>query len=365
MRSAAIHPFINRRHGLHGTSMPLIDILRLHDPTDSEKSAIRAFGGIKLNKSFDKLVRTLASRTNLSYHELARNVYAVNPNSLQNWRGFNAHYPNGHPIPLGAIDRTLDLLQLKRTETHRGMLRDIKYLQCGRVARRVKAAKELGSDLAKLCGAHAADGSMTSQKGRRATTVQWMLGDQERANIIAVRRWVQKLFGFELDVRRKRKMYYVRASMQVLPKYLSRIFDFPVGEKSHSVSEPIIFGKSDSRLLSMMTEDDAWKRKFEFACEVVNFDGHSTVSGRTVSVGLGSASPKLRRDLLETFCHFGVKFHNYDAHDKMLTTSLVDARKLYSLGLFRGAKRRKFAIILGRWRISKAEKHPGRGAKRA
>jgi hypothetical protein len=346
--------------------MPLIDMLRLQDPTDSEKSAIRATGGTKLNKLFDKLVRTLANRSKLSYRELARDVYRVNPNSLQNWRGFNPLYPDGHPIPLWAIERTLNLLELKRTETHRRMVRSIRYLQCGRVARRVRAAAELGCELAKLCGAHAADGSISSQKGRRANTVEWMLGDQERANIIAVRRWIYRVFGIELQIRRRTKMYYVRTSMQIIPRYLTRIFDFPVGEKSHSVSEPeILNNPSEGRLLSGMTKAQKWRLKLEFAREVVNFDGHSTITGRIVSVGVGSASPRLRKELVETFRHFGVEFRNYEAHKRIASTSLAEAWKLHSLGLFRGAKRRKFTIILDRWRIPKAEKHPGRGAKRA
>ena len=72
------------------------------------------------------------------------------------------------------------------------------------------------------------------------------------------------------------------------------------------------------------------------------------MTGGVPSVGLGSQSDALRRNLSEIFGHFGVEFKNYNSHKVMLTTSRENSRRLYSLGLFRGFKRSKLKRLLRR-----------------
>ncbi len=208
---------------------------------------------------------------------------------------------------------------------------------------------ELTPELAKLCGAHAADGSLYLQRGRGVITARWEIGDEEEANIVAVQEWVERLFGVKLKMQRKSALHYLRTSLQVIPRYLIRIFDFPVGEKSHVVREPqILRDAKDDRILVEVSDKKRWELRLDFAKEVINFDGYSTMTGGIISVGLGSRSRGLRRSLIEIFQYFGIKFSNYDEYDKMLTTSWEESKKLYELGLFRGQKREKFRSLLGR-----------------
>ncbi|MBI5061387.1 MAG: hypothetical protein HZB67_03660 [Candidatus Aenigmarchaeota archaeon] len=289
---------------------PLIDILKLHHPKDTEKSAIRAIGGRELNKSFNELCSKLIENLEMSYTSLAQDFFRTNKNSIQNWRGFNKKYINGHPIPLYAIDKSLESLNLKNKEKHREIIEKIEYLQCGRVAEKVKAVKYLTPDLVRLCGAHAADGSLYGAKDRGVLSALWDIGDQERQNILETRQWIKNLFGFELKFRQKGKMAYLRSNKQVISRYLIQIFDFPIGRKTEIVGEPKILSEDDERLLTKISEEMKWKLRLDFAKEVVNFDGHSTFSGGIVSVGLGSNSQKLLKNVSDTFDHFGIRFNS-------------------------------------------------------
>lgn len=328
--------------------MSLIDVLCLHHPKDTEKSSVRALGGTKLNSIMEQMIEQIARHRQIPRKSIAVESMQVNPNSLNNWCGHNPKYPEGHPIPLWALGKCLDQFVGKR-ETHVDIIRSITDLQCGRVAKTVKAVTELTPEVVQLCGAHAADGSLYLQHNRGPISSTWELGDQEETNVRAVQKWIAKLFGIELSILKKGSIYLLRTDTQVIPRYLIRIFDFPVGEKSHIVEEPrILSDPNDSRLLVAGSERKRWSLRLLFAKEVVNFDGHSTRTGGLPSVGLGSQSDKMRRSLTEIFGHFGVEFKNYDSHKVMLTTSRENSRRLYSLGLFRGNKRSKLKRLLSR-----------------
>ena len=333
---------------------PLLDILRLHCPDDGEKSSVRATGGLKLNKIFDDLCTQYCKNKKISYKTFARSVLKVNPNSVQNWRGKNPRYEDGHPIPLWALGKLLELNRLKQTETHRNVVKTIEYLYCGRVSERTKAQIYLTPDLAMLCGAHAADGSLNGLKNRGPISARWDLGDQEKENVMQTRNWIWNAFGFKPILMKKGKMSYTWSNRQIMSRYLTQMFDFPIGEKSNTVSVPRIFLGEDDRILSENT-DVMPKLRLCFAIEVVNFDGHSTFSGGVVQVGLGSNSKKLLKEVNEIFQKNGVNFHVYD--NKILTTSSKESKKLYSIGLFRGQKRKKFESLILQ-HAPKAEKNP-------
>lgn len=329
-------------------TLPVIDIIALDHPSDSEKSLIRAFGGKKLNKIFDELCRKLSKKLKLSHKRIAQEIFQVNPASLRNWRGQNTKYPNGHPIPLRALSKILESLGLKNSKKHILLVSCIKKLRSGRTgsSKECKAVTRLTLDLARLCGAHAADGCLCAKHGRGVLTARWDLADQEKTNVMAVRKWIRKLFGIEVKLEKKTNGYYVKSTKQILVRYLTRIFDFPIGKKSYEVSEPKIFREGDCRILTKIPENYRKQLRLNFAKEVINFDGHSTRSGGIVSIGLGCKSKHLRRSVVEIFQLFGIKFRNYEKYNKLLTTSKKDAEKLYLLGLFRGEKRKKLKRLL-------------------
>ncbi|HLC77337.1 MAG TPA: hypothetical protein VJH04_03990, partial [archaeon] len=120
-------------------SWPLLNILELHHPEDTEKSSVRAFGGFELNKLFDELCKIYVANKKVSYKKLADEIFKVNPNSIQSWRGKNQKYKGGHPIPLWALKRILQINNLEFDNEHKKLIKTIKYLQCGRVGEKVRA----------------------------------------------------------------------------------------------------------------------------------------------------------------------------------------------------------------------------------
>jgi len=336
-------------------SWPLIDILKLHHIDDTEKSSVRAFGGLNLNKIFDELCKAYAKKNKIIYKALAKEIFRVNPNSIQSWRGFNTKYNFGHPIPIWALKKILEINNLEYSEKHKEIIKNIEYLQCGRVSIKLKAQIFLTPELARICGAHAADGSLNAANNRGPISARWDLGDQEKENIKEARNWIGIAFGFKPILMQKGKMAYTWSNRQILSRYLTQIFDFPIGEKSEIVKIPKIFQEKDNRILDVYDKEISLKLQLEFAKEVINFDGHSTLSGNVIQVGFGSKSRQLLSDVKNIFQKFGVNFHIYN--DKILTTSFKESKKLYSIGLFRGQKRKKFEnLILQHAR--RTEKHP-------
>jgi len=217
-------------------------------------------------------------------------------------------------------------------------------LQCGRVSDKVRAEISLTPELARFCGAHAADGCLNLVKGKGPLTARWDLGDQEKENVLEVRNWIKKSFGFRPILMQKGKMSYTWSNKQVLSRYLTQIFDFPIGRKTEIVRTPKILLENDERILEKVNTDTLTKLQIEFAKEVVNFDGHSTLSGKVIQVGLGSNSKQLLEDVRNIFEKVSINFHIYN--DKILTTSYGESKKLYSIGLFRGQKREKFRKLI-------------------
>lgn len=336
-------------------SWPLLNILELHHPEDTEKSSVRASGGLDLNRIFDELCKNYLVKNKISYKKFAIETFKVNPNSLQNWRGMNRIYKNGHPVPLWALKKILQLNGLEYAEKHKEIIKHITHLQCGRVSGVVRAETYLTPELAKLCGAHAADGSLSLVKGRSPVSARWDLGDQEKENILEARKWIEKCFGFSPILMQKGNMAYTWSNKQVISRYLTQIFDFPIGGKTEIVKTPRVLLEGDKRVLDGQTKETLVKLQLEFAKEVINFDGHSTLSGGVVQTGLGMNSTQMLEEVKKIFQNNDVNFHIYP--EKILITSYKESRKLYSLGLFRGQKRAKFEnLILQHAR--KAEKKP-------
>ena len=178
--------------------MSLVDVLCLHHPKDTEKSSVRALGGRKLNSVMEDMVSRISREHQYTRKHMAIDILHASPNSLWRWCGNDPKYPEGHPIPLWALKDCLGLLgQNLNLNLHVKIVRNITNLQCGRVAKTVRAVTSLEPELVQLCGAHSADGSLTLQHNRGPISSTWDLGDQELSNVLAVQKWIHNLFGIK------------------------------------------------------------------------------------------------------------------------------------------------------------------------
>nr|BAD18901.1 rRNA intron-encoded endonuclease [Pyrobaculum sp. M1T] len=306
---------------------PLLDLLELHVP-GPEKSWVRAYGR-KLNNLFEELL----SVSGLSRGELAK-LLGVSKTAVQSWTR------DGEAIPLKA----LALLAGRKLEARRAVVESIETLRFGRTGKLVKAVNRLTPELAQIAGAHAADGSLTAVGGGGLLTAEWEIGDSYKENVDAVHEAIIKLFGPIADKPRRRgKMWRLRTRAQVLPRYLVKIFGFPIGEKEHTVSMPKVL-KEPRLLLSPATPDVLKELQLAFAKELFAFDGYVTLSGGVVQIGLYSVSSKLLHDVREVLASFKIRARLYG--ERLIIARREDVLKMYNLGFFRGVKRQKLQTLL-------------------
>lgn len=187
----------------------------------------------------------------------------------------------------------------KATELKTKFLHSIKFLKSTpRSLIKIRAAKELSSELAEFCGIHAADGSLALAitvesknreemaklknklskvfpglriSGIRTTRDKWGTSfyvthkvkdkiliflnkhninfsvsyklefiDCSKGSMEYLKELITRLFGYSIKVERSKtkKAYYVHFSNKIMGRYLKNIFDFPVGKKSSIVDAP-------------------------------------------------------------------------------------------------------------------------------
>jgi len=99
----------------------------------------------------------------------------------------------------------------------------------------VKAVKELTEDLCKICGAHAADGTLHDSF--------ICITDEDENNLECFKKWMENTFEIELPSIRKVKNsneWRLAFHNKVISRYLNKIFEFPNGKKIYNVGEPEI-----------------------------------------------------------------------------------------------------------------------------
>ncbi|MDD5649484.1 MAG: hypothetical protein PHF86_03580 [Candidatus Nanoarchaeia archaeon] len=123
---------------------------------------------------------------------------------------------------------TLDYITLK-TEIQS----KITYLYCGsKYTNKIKAVKGIDINLAKIVGAHQADGCLIKEKTRNGTSYKFMIIDYYKSNLIAFNKWVFKTFKINLKIKKDRTdAWIITARNKILGRYLEVYFNFPSGNK--------------------------------------------------------------------------------------------------------------------------------------
>jgi hypothetical protein len=320
---------------------PIIDILKVDPEFRTEKSAIRA---IPESKELNEITEQLIDNLNLSKREIAKN-FNVSKASIEAWCG----HPNSeiHPVPLWILDRLVNLngdskeLRMKINSL-------INKVRCGRTGNIHILPKLLTPPLAAFVGAHIADGSISTIGG--SSSLNWELADGEKDNVEMCKKWIKEIFSIDLPVRKckKARAWKLQTRIQIIPQFLIKIFDIPVGKKDEIVKEPPIIKmpENDKRLLTKPSLEEKRELELWFAKGVMNFDGHCTISGGTPTVCIGSNSVQLLLDLYRIFRENGVSFHLFLKHKKIMTTSKDESRKFLELGCFENAKQEKLKFLV-------------------
>jgi hypothetical protein len=168
------------------------------------------------------------------------------------------------------------------------------YLKCNsNLGKPVKAVKSLSVELAKICGAHAADGWMNWRKRENGGIVyEFALREQDKGAVSAFRKWVYNEFSIITYINdRQPGCYSIEFTNKIFVRYLHIFFDFPYGKKSNIVKEPNIIINSDLNI-----------RK-AFAFGVMTFDGGVSKNG---TIELMTCSKQLRDSIFEIIKEAGI-----------------------------------------------------------
>ena len=158
---------------------------------------------------------------------------------------------------------------------------DIEWLYCGSKFRNmIKAIKKVDINLAKIIGAHHADGCLTKEKSKGGMNYKFMILDYYKSNLIAFNKWMIKTFGVQYRIKKDRSNAWIICFRnKIIGRYLEIFFGFPGGNKS-------LFNLPE--IIKESTDDI----KKAYVLGFLTFDG-CVETDRTVSLGIKN---KILRD---------------------------------------------------------------------
>ncbi|MDP3919107.1 MAG: hypothetical protein Q8Q35_04365 [Nanoarchaeota archaeon] len=166
---------------------------------------------------------------------------------------------------------------------------NFKYLESGSMKNKVKIVSKISEDLAKVLGAHVADGSLRIRttkfkENKNAKHYELILREEYESNIFCFCKWFNKLFDFNLKYKKEKNHFSIYVSNKVILLYFNKLFGIPLGRKTETIDIPKLIKSSNKKI------------KKEFLKGVLMFDG--SVEYVTGYVSLISKSQNLIKSSL-------------------------------------------------------------------
>lgn len=211
-----------------------LDLFRLHNENDTGQGRIKATLNEKLRKDLkksieklkeDKKLKEIAGSLGISYQKL--------------WEYLNRK----KSIPLEILKRLENISGI-------GFQEDINFLEygAGSTKRKVKAERFLTPELAKIAGAHCADGSLRIRKcswnGSKAKHYELIIREGSYSTINACADWLNKTFNLNIKPKQKENHFVIYISNKIILRYFNRILDLPLGRKTEKIQVPPLIKKS-------------------------------------------------------------------------------------------------------------------------
>lgn len=185
----------------------------------------------------------------------------------------------GLPLPI-----VIELIKIINPRAKKEIIKNFRYFICknNTTKQKTRAVKKIEKKLAKIVGAHMADGYMQKE----GNTYKIKICDERRDSIEKCSEWIKEVFSINPRVRygiRFNKKYWLCwFNNKIIGRYLENIFKIKAGKKFDIAQEPKIIKKSPLDI-----------RK-EFAKGIMMFDGGVKTSGM---VSITSMSKQLIEDL--------------------------------------------------------------------
>ena len=154
---------------------------------------------------------------------------------------------------------------------------------------KVKIVNSFSKDLAKILGAHVADGNLRIRvtkfkENKNAKHYELILREEYESNVNCFCRWFNNIFDFDLKYKKEKNHFSIYVSNKVILLYFNKLFGIPLGRKTETIDIPILIKNSNKEI------------KKEFLKGVLMFDG--SVEYVTGYVSLVSKSQKLIKSSL-------------------------------------------------------------------
>lgn len=281
------------------------DLFKLHVKKEdkSPRGWIR-FGGAKLIKEVKKILVDISNKE-FSLLQMAKNIgnelgisyYTVYNYLRQIKSGKWYHNRNENYIPIPILDSLIRLWNSEKYEEEKWKLIVLTdYLITGAPrSKPVKALHKLIPELAKIAGAHAADGTLaTAETGKNSHMYRWAVSDGNKSSIEILQKWVNTSFGILVEVKKSKydNSFQFIVNYKVIFRYLNKILGFKIGNKTHSVKMPKVIKNSTKEM------------KKCFVLGVLTFDGSVDLDGK---LRLNVKSTSLIKDVAHTMKEDGIK----------------------------------------------------------
>lgn len=220
--------------------------------------------------SRNKIARIISKRLNCGFSTVAKHISRLIHNEKLN-------------LPLPVMGELIELIGPKVR------IKAIKSINSfwsvnDKTKKRIKVPYKINRQLAKIIGAHMADGYL--QKVGHSYGIK--VSDGRKDNIDIFKNWLKERFNLEPRIRfdKTDNTWTAWYSNKIIGRYYEKIFHINHGKKFHIAKEPLLIKNSSITIRNA------------FALGVMTFDGGVKTSGM---VSIVSRSKKLIRDLEEIF----------------------------------------------------------------
>jgi len=176
------------------------------------------------------------------------------------------------PLPIPVIMKTLDIYRNvcnlndeKIDNTKQKILENIEYLSMNvGGGNRTKSVKELTISLAKIIGAHLADGNLLIKKNSvKWNSYRFLLEEENEISVKKLGKLFEDVFGIQVESKynNKNNTWKIELWNKIILRYFTKILKIPHGNKTYIAEEPTIIKHSSRNI------------REAFATGVLTFDG--------------------------------------------------------------------------------------------
>ncbi len=298
------------------------DIFKLHDKdVDRNPNSWIEIQGKFLVKIMHSLVETIIDETNATQNQISSKIslkLKCGRSTIEKKISY-IRRKTINWVPLCLIIELLNFLEKnERNEWKKYILADIEYMKTNSSKCNViKTINHNTKELAKILGAHVADGYLqiyTNKRGSKNYIIK--IVDFDIQAIKKLNFWFKTVFGIESKAiySKKDNAWVIYYPSKIIARYFTKIFGIPSGKKSYSIEMPRILLK------------DSLDIQKEFLKGYLTFDGGVKLSGY---IGFSTMSNKLRTSLENIIKKLGIYYSlNKSKKDAYVFEMSVDSNCL-------------------------------------